>query len=288
MSNIIAVIFDFDDTLVPDSTNLLLEKFGVDTKQFWQDAYSKVVTSGYDPTLAILKMLLDLVGEGKPLGMLNNQALIEFGKTLDTIFYPGIPELFDDLRKIVKEINDLIAIEFYIISGGLHSIISGSRIVNDNFYGFYGCTLDEEGDPPVLTSIKRAITFTEKTRYIFEINKGIRYRDALVDPFAINTFIPHSERRIPIENMIYLGDGYNDIPCFSLLAAHRAPSFGVFSPEDNKKAQHSFINMVQYHRVQSIHAPDYEKNKDLGSLLRLAVTTLASSISLRLQSGYVR
>lgn len=288
MSNIIAVIFDFDDTLVPDSTSLLLEKFGVDTKKFWQDAYSKVVAGGYDPTLAYLKMLLDLVGEGKPLGKLNNAQLNEFGGTLDTMFYPGIPGLFDDLRKIVKEINELIAIEFYIISGGLHSIISGSRIINDNFYGFYGCTLDEEGDPPALTSIKRAITYTEKTRYIFEINKGIRYRDALVDPFAINTFIPHSERRIPIENMIYLGDGYNDIPCFSLLAAHKAASFGVFNPEDNKKAQQSYINMVQYHRVQSIHMPNYEKDKDLGKLLRLAVTTLASSISLRLQSGYVR
>ncbi|TSA30037.1 MAG: hypothetical protein D4R67_01005 [Bacteroidetes bacterium] len=288
MSNIIAVIFDFDDTLVPDSTSLLLEKFGVDTRRFWKDAYSKLVTKGYDPTLAYLKLLLDLVGEGKPLGMLSNQELNEFGKTLDTMFYPGIPELFDDLRKIVRNINELIAIEFYIITGGLHAIISGSNIVNDNFYGFYGCTLDEEGDPPRLTSIKRAITFTEKTRYIFEINKGIRYRDALVDPFAINTFIPHSERRIPIENMIYLGDGYNDIPCFSLLAAHRAASFGVFSPEDNKKAQHSFIDMVQYHRVQSIHIPDYKEDKDLGSLLRLAVSTLASSISLRLQSGYVR
>ena len=288
MSNIIAVIFDFDDTLVPDSTNLLLEKFGVDTDQFWQDTFKKLVTTGYDPTLAYLKLLLDLAGEGKPLGKLNNQQLNEFGKTLDTLFYPGIPKLFDDLRKIVKEINELLAIEFYIISGGLHSIISGSSIVNDNFYGFYGCTLDEEGDPPTLTSIKRAITFTEKTRYIFEINKGIRYRDALVDPFAINTFIPQSERRIPIENMIYLGDGYNDVPCFSLLAAHKASSFGVFSSEDNKKAQHSYINMVQYHRVQSIHAPNYEEDQDLGSLIRVAVSTLASSISLRLQTGYIR
>ncbi len=288
MSNIIAVIFDFDDTLVPDSTNLLLEKFGVDTDQFWQETYTKLVTRGYDPTLAYLKLLLDLVGEGKPLGKLNNQQLNEFGKTLDTLFYPGIPALFDDLRKIVKEINELLAIEFYIISGGLQAIINGSSIGKDNFYGFYGCTLDEEGDPPILTSIKRAITFTEKTRYIFEINKGIRYRDALVDPFAINTFIPQSERRIPIENMIYLGDGYNDVPCFSLLAAHKASSFGVFSPEDNKRAQHSYINMVQYHRVQSIHAPNFEEDQDLGSLIRVAVSTLASSISLRLQTGYVR
>ena len=33
--NIIALIFDFDDTLTDDSTTKLLEKYGVDAKKFW-------------------------------------------------------------------------------------------------------------------------------------------------------------------------------------------------------------------------------------------------------------
>jgi hypothetical protein len=35
MSDVIALIFDFDDTLAPDSTSGFLESVGVDTQQFW-------------------------------------------------------------------------------------------------------------------------------------------------------------------------------------------------------------------------------------------------------------
>ncbi|MBE0647536.1 MAG: hypothetical protein IH596_07120 [Bacteroidales bacterium] len=287
MSNIIAVIFDFDDTLVPDATNQLLKFHGIDVDKFWKDTFSKLTSTGFDPTLAYLKLVLDIVGEGKPLGCLSIQQLNEFGKTLDTMFYSGIPKLFDDLKAIVKGINEFVSIEFYIISGGLHAIIEGSEVVKNHFTGYYGCLLGEEGDPPRITSIKRAITFTEKTRYIFEINKGIRYIDAMSDPFSVNKYVPKNERRIPFGNMIYLGDGYSDVPCFSLLAVHNATSFGIFSPQDKVKTQNSYVNMVQHNRVQSIHSPFYDEDSDLGSLLRVAVTTLASSISLRLQSGYV-
>ena len=34
---VIAVVFDFDDTLVPDSTTALLESRGVDAAQFWSE-----------------------------------------------------------------------------------------------------------------------------------------------------------------------------------------------------------------------------------------------------------
>ena len=35
MSDVIALIFDFDDTLAPDSTSGFLDSLGVDTQQFW-------------------------------------------------------------------------------------------------------------------------------------------------------------------------------------------------------------------------------------------------------------
>jgi hypothetical protein len=34
---VVAVIFDFDDTLAPDSTSQLLESLGVDVPKFWRD-----------------------------------------------------------------------------------------------------------------------------------------------------------------------------------------------------------------------------------------------------------
>ena len=120
---ILVVVFDFDDTLVPDSTTKLLRSRGIDADKFWSETRD-LVARGYDPAPAYLKLLLDNVAEGKPLAGLTNEKLKEFGATLDSEFFPGIPEVFTDLRNEVARFRD-IGIEFYINSGGLKPIIEG-------------------------------------------------------------------------------------------------------------------------------------------------------------------
>jgi len=66
--NTIALIFDFDDTLTDDSTTRLLQEYGVDGGDFWSKSFAPLVEGGWDPALAYLKLILDLVGDGKPLG----------------------------------------------------------------------------------------------------------------------------------------------------------------------------------------------------------------------------
>ena len=90
---ILALIFDFDDTLVPDSTTQLLLQHGIDPQQFWGRDAKNLVQSGYDPALAYLKLLLDNIGPGKPLGDLTNEGLGKFGAQLDRKYFPGIPRL---------------------------------------------------------------------------------------------------------------------------------------------------------------------------------------------------
>ena len=92
--NIVAVIFDFDDTLVPDSTGELLHEHGVDPGNFYLHDVKALVKVGYEPTHAYLRKLLDLVGEGKPLGPLTNDDLRKFGAKLDEKFFLE----FDELR----------------------------------------------------------------------------------------------------------------------------------------------------------------------------------------------
>jgi len=92
MSNVhqtLAVVFDFDDTLVPDSTTKLLKSHDVDPKKFWSKDVKALIRSGFDPSFAWLKLLLDNVGPGKPLGQLTKKSLREFGSTLDVAFLPG-------------------------------------------------------------------------------------------------------------------------------------------------------------------------------------------------------
>jgi hypothetical protein len=181
----LAVIFDFDDTLVPDSTTALLEKHGLDPKKFWGTDAKALVQAGYDPSHAYLKLILDNIGTGKPFGRLRNKDLREFGETLGRHFFPGVATLFKDLRGIVSKFRD-INIEFYVVSGGLQEIIEGCELIKKNFSGIYGCELAGDTEDGELRNIKRCITFTEKTRYLFEINKGVNPKDTQKSPYLVN------------------------------------------------------------------------------------------------------
>ena len=99
--NIVAVIFDFDDTLTEDSTTKLLERYGIDPQDFWANRMKCLTDAGWDPPLAYLKLILDNVGEGKPFSNLTNKNLRAFGATLD--FYQGIPKLFTELQELVRQ-----------------------------------------------------------------------------------------------------------------------------------------------------------------------------------------
>jgi phosphoglycolate phosphatase-like HAD superfamily hydrolase len=279
MSDTIAIVFDFDDTLVPDSTTMLLKKHGIDPVKFWTKDLEDLVQRGYDPTLGWLRLLLDNVGQDKPLGPLTNEALKQFGVSLDSHLYPGLPALFDDLNAIVKGFRT-ISIEYYLVSGGLQSVIEGMAMPSKYFTGVYGCQLEEAGDPPTLRYIKRAINFTEKTRYLFEINKGITPAEALLKPYLVNKEVGDDKRHVPFGQMIYVGDGLTDIPCFSLLKRYSGVPFGVFDPSNSAKAKRAFIEFIKPGRVVGMHAPKYGPDDELGSLLRAAVATLCNKIVL--------
>ena len=273
---VLAVIFDFDDTLVPDSTSALLRAHGVAETEFWSERVPRLVEQGYDPPLAYLNLLLQLVADGKPLAGLSNQRLREFGRSLDGTWFPGLPELFDDLRAIAQNYRD-ISIEFHIISGGLQSLIEGSDIVRRYVRGIYGCQLGDDEATGTVAYIKRCVTFTEKTRFIFEINKGISPIDAATQSHLVNQLVPEETRLVPLRNMIYIGDGLTDVPCFSLLEKNDGLAFGVFQP-GKESAKQAFQRLLDTRRVRTIHHPDYRPDAELGSLLRAAVETACSRI----------
>ncbi|MEA3311138.1 MAG: HAD family hydrolase [candidate division WOR-3 bacterium] len=274
---IIALIFDFDDTLVPDSTTLLLRKYGIDPEVFWKTKWQSLITSGYDPALACLNLLLDNIGEGKPLGPLTNSDLNTFGAELQDKFYPGLPELFDFLREFVSQKVQDVSIEFYIISGGLQEIIEASPFIRENFKGVYASQLASDTPNGVLKHIKRCVTFTEKTRYLFEINKGILPKDTIKRPYAVNEDVPKENRRVKIHNMIYVGDGLTDIPCFSLVLKERGIPLGIIKAEDPKS---TVIQLLAPRRVVSAHLPNYNDDHELGIVIRNIVATFCTRIEI--------
>lgn len=276
---VVAVVFDFDDTLLPDSTSTLLREHGIDPDDFWSNKVRKLLDEGYDPPLAYLNLLLALVAPGQPLDGLTNGRLQEFGRSLDSSWFPGLPELFDDLRGLATEYRD-VSIELYIISGGLQAVMEGSDNVKKYFAGVYGCQLGEDFETGTVRYVKRCVTFTEKTRFLFEINKGITPAEAATQPHLVNQLIPEESRPVPFRNMIYIGDGLTDIPCFSLIQKSGGTTFGVFQP-GQESAKQAFQRLLDTGRVKSMHHPDYTPDAELGSLLRAAVATTCARVMIQ-------
>lgn len=275
--NVIAVVFDFDDTLTDDSTTKLLEIHGIDPSDFWQNLMKQRTDAGWDPPLAYLTWILENVGADKRFGMLTNDKLRAFGASLQ--FYSGIPDLFADLKAITDE-HPLTrpAVEFYIVSGGLEEIIRGSSIARF-FTGIWGCTFAEENG--AVRHIKNSITFTEKTKALFAINKGITDAETRKHPYAVNEDRRPENRRIPFANMIYLGDGLTDVPCFSLLNHFGGTSFGIFDPKKMGSPKKAWEKLIAPKRVTSVHSPRYGKDEDLGALLRAAVKQICLKLDLQ-------
>lgn len=275
--SVVAVIFDYDDTLLPDSTSALLTSKGIDAHEFWTVRAKALVDQGYDQPMAYLKLMLDEV-RGGALAGLTNAELTQFGATLDSTWFAGLPEFFDDLRNDVATYRD-VSIEFYIISGGLQAIVQGSRHVAKYFSGVYGCQLGEDLATGVVDSIKRCVTFTEKTRFLFEINKGISPDEAAKNPYLVNRQVDEADRPVPMQNMIYVGDGLTDIPCFSVVEKNNGTAIGILKPGE-QSAKQAFQELVATRRVKSVHSPDYRRDADLGSMLRAAVGTVCGQILL--------
>jgi len=278
----LALVFDFDETLVPDSTSLFLASKGIKPNDFWQKQVKALIDDGVDPILAYLQLMLEQVGRQRPLGLLKRRDLHNFGATLDRKFYQGLPQIFKDLRKLVSESSN-VEIEFYIISSGLLDIIRGSKIVQKHFKAVYACEFQEHNG--CLSRIKRCISFTEKTRYLFEINKGLLVDEAHKNSNLVNRDIPEAQRRIPFSNMIYVGDGITDIPCFSLIKKNGGTAFGVFHPNSEQSARRALLEFLRTDRVISCHAPKYRKSEELGSLLRSAVLQRCQAIDLERQGA---
>ena len=273
---------------MPDSTSLLLEQYSIDTNQFWNVEVKSLVDQGYEPTHAFLANFLKHSEKGGKLDGIQNKDLLSFGKKISNKFYKGFPEILEKLKNKVADYPD-ITLEFYIISGGLQKIIEGTS-ASKNFNAIYACDLDLVDSKHKY--IKRAVTFTEKTRYIFEINKGIRPKDTIKKPYFVNEYKLQEKRRVPFNNMIYVGDSRTDIPCFSLIVNGEGGSngggnaFAVFDPNNVKSAASKFKDLVAQKRANIQTHPAVYTEDSFGATLKLTIEQICIRIVTRRENIY--
>jgi len=256
----IAVISDCDNTLMPDLPSLLLKDNGIEPQAFW-DNIDVLVKDGWDPPIAWMTELIKLIQDGK-IKQDTNEKLAEFSASVET--YPGASTFIDEINSKLGTDSD-VAVEGYVVSSGIESMMKGSKIGN-SFTDIFGGRLYEQDG--IIAGIKSSVTFTEKTKFIFAINKGITSQ-IREKPYDVNDFIPVEERRIPFENMIYLGDGPSDIPCFSMIEKLGGTSIAIDSKDEwSKKWEYEIRS-----RKMDTFKPDYSENSELRKKIKLTISS---------------
>ncbi|MBQ1546006.1 MAG: haloacid dehalogenase-like hydrolase [Clostridia bacterium] len=284
MSAIIAVVWDFDKTLVDGyMEEPIFEDYGIDGDEFWRETSQIAERLCTEQGIMVnrdtyyLNRFIKYAKDGRFAG-LDNAKLREYGGKLR--FYPGAEEIFQKLKNSVesnpKYADTGIRVEHYIVSTGFRKVIEGS-LFHSLVKRCYGCELIDEpvgaSGENVISEIAYTIDNTTKTRALFEINKGV----GVLPKIDVNTKIGEELRRIPFRNMIYVADGPSDIPAFSLVKRNGGSTFAVY-PAGDFAAFSQVEGMRRDGRVQMFAEADYRENTTAYMWLKKRVCDYADRI----------
>lgn len=291
--NIIACIWDFDKTLIPAYMQApLFRRYGVDEATFWAETNAlaeQYRRRGYhiSPEISYLNHLLTYVLAG-PMAGLNNKVLRDCGSEIK--FYPGLPQFFDLARGWVKARPEFqkheIELEHYIVSTGLAEMIRGSAIAG-HIDGVWGCEFIENPLRPgflkqkefgleaaaEIAQIGLMIDNTTKTRAIFEINKGTNKNPAI----DVNAKVAPEDRRIPVQNMIYIADGPSDVPSFSVVKGGGGKTYAVYNPSNRAEFEQN-DRLRQNSRIDHYGPADYTEGSPTANWLHLQIDKMCERI----------
>lgn len=281
--SVIALIFDFDGTLGPDTISALVSSNREDPKIFWKHV-DQLVENGWDPPLAYMHLLWKKSEEDKL--DLSKEHLYKIGKKL-TLF-PGLPKAFLELKEFVTNSSELkefrVSVEFYIISGGMEEIIRATSIA-PFMHGIFGCNFSYDERSKQITGIKQAISFTEKTRYLYGINKGVGTNEIRNNPYKINDSLAQDVRRVPFSHMIYIGDGPSDIPCLSAITQNGGMGIGVSSPDNTFKKGYE---LARGRRITvGPYTANYKNGSDMRKVLEESILRIGLDIAVDKQKHII-
>src|SRR6201997_4299017 len=286
IQNTVGIVYDYDQTLSPAymQDDCIFPAFGINAEKFWRRCAELVQEQGYDQELAYMKCLLDYLAVDRP----TNKQLEQLGAKMS--LYRGLPEMFEEFQDGLlteEQIEAGIRVEHYVVSSGLKGLIEGKK-GRPWLRAVFGCEYAEDTEGRI-TFPKRVISHTQKTQYLFRINKGL-----LEMSQDVNDHMPDDVRPIPFPNMIYVGDGPTDVPCFTVMKKNGGQAIAVYNPDDPQRAGFKKCYQLSTHadRVKNIAPADYRPGTHLRMLLEQMVEETANRIvSIRreaIETGTVR
>ncbi len=269
--NILAIVYDFDHTLSPHymQDHTILRHAGIEPAEFWPSCTALIKERGYDQELAYMKRMLDY----DAIRALSNADLQAMGP--DLTFFPGVPDFFEELNAIVHQPRYTewdIHLEHYVVSSGLKAILDGSHIAK-HVKAIFGCEFDE--DQGHIDFPKRTISHTQKTQFLFRVNKGLLNMEQ-----DVNDHMPEEARRVPFRHMIYVGDGPTDVPCFTVIKKNGGLAVAVYNPDDPTRRSFKKCYDLTRHadRVHFMAPANYQTGGPLRLILEQHLTEMADSM----------
>ena len=292
--NVIAMIWDFDKTLIPGNMQgPLFRHFGIDEAAFWDevDGLEEWYRSRGAGLIARDRLYLDhiltYVREGRMQG-LSNDLLRQLGAEVP--FYEGIPDFLELVKKAIESeprfSDHQVRVEHYVVSTGLRQMILGSAVapfVDD----VWACEFTELVAPPgyrdhqgqlfspdgEIRQLIYTIDNTTKTRALFEINKGTNKNPSI----DVNAKMAREDRRVPFQNMIYIADGPSDVPVFSVVEANGGRTYAVYRPGSQGEFEQA-ARLLEQDRVDAFGEADYSESSHTAMWLTHAVDGIARRI----------
>lgn len=267
----LAIAYDFDGTLSPRNMQEFdfVPKIGMPSKEFWKEVSTLAKEHNADNILMYMKHMLDKAREAKvPVRRADIQ---RYGKSVE--LFPGVTDWFGRIDEYgrKREVN----VQHYIISSGIREMIEGTPIAK-KFAAIYASSFvyDHNG---VAQWPALAINYTTKTQYLFRINKGVK---EVHDNNRINDYIPQHDRPVPFENMVFIGDGDTDIPCFRLVKEQGGHAIAVYKPK-TKGAKGKAEKLIQDGRVNFMAAANYQDNNEVDRVVKGIIDKTAADWQLR-------
>jgi phosphoserine phosphatase len=262
----VAIAYDFDGTLAPGNMqeHVFLPKLGVEPAQFWAEANALAVDQQGDRILTYMHRMLEWA-RFKHLPV-RRQDWIAQGAGIS--LFPGVADWFDRINAAAAARG--LAAEHYVISSGLRELIEGTAIRRHFRAVFASGFLYDGSGVAIAPAI--AVNYTTKTQYLFRINK-----DALdvTDDAAVNAYRPQAERRVPFANMIFIGDGETDIPCFRTVKELGGHAIAVHPEGDAARAART-RRLIAEGRVHCAVPADYRAGSALEGRVLAILDLLAA------------
>lgn len=260
------IAYDFDGTLADGNMqeHQFLPDIGMAAADFW--AKVKELTKKHQADEVLVYMNLMLREAGAQGVKVRRDDFKKRGESI--ILFDGVEGWFDRLTSYAR--SKRVRLEHVLISSGNAEIFAGTSIAS-KFAHVYASKFmfDHHG---VAAWPALAVNYTTKTQYLFRINKGAH---DLSDNGTVNKFVPKSERAVPFENMIFIGDGSTDIPCFRLVKDQGGLSIAVYK-QRARGAHDKADSYVTDGRVHCVAAANYTEGGELDKIVKAQINAVAA------------